>query len=323
VASFPTSDPAAPPARNGDPVAQNYRAFGLVIRSDIPLPELTPAEPGESPDITIVLAPLERPLPTREHGTVVEFADNGDHYLAWPEVAAFQFRGRDRVEVHPHPDASMAYLAFPLLGPIFGLLLHARGLLVLHASAIDIGGRAAIFVGDKLAGKSTTAAAFLRAGHRLLTDDLLAIDLSDAGAPRILPAYGQLKLSDEASSAVLVRNSEPLPLVYPGFEKRQHRLTSHFQHDTIAPDRLYVLERGGEQPATVALQGIDALQAIMRFSYIVRFGKAALPGKAEAEHMQLCARLARFTHVARLHIPADLDRLDETVALAEAELMNE
>ncbi|CAN5380617.1 hypothetical protein BH10PSE12_BH10PSE12_34720 [soil metagenome] len=321
---FPPTDSDAPGTGPADNVAQNYRAFGLIIRSDVPLPELAPVGCDDaqtlSPDITIVLAALERPLPTRQDGTTVEFGDNGDHYLAWPEVGAFQFRGRDRVEVQPHPDASMAYLAFPLLGPIFGLLLHARGLLVLHGSAIEIDGKGAIFVGDKLAGKSTTAAAFLRAGHRLLTDDLLAVDLSDAQAPRILPAYGQLKLSDEASSAVVVQESEPLPLVYAGFEKRQHRLTSRFQHDTIAPNRLYQLARGGTQPASTALNGVDALQAIMRFSYIARFGKAALPGKAEAEHMQLCAQLARFTQVARLDIPADLDRLDETVALVRTDM---
>lgn len=318
---MPSTFPAEPATEiRGALAPTDYLAFGLAIRSDVPLPELTPIAPVPVPDIQIVLSSSDRPLPTLDQGMIAEFAEDGTHYLAWPEVAAFQFRGEGRVEVHPHPDASMAYLAFPLLGPILGLLLHARGLLVLHASAIEIGGLGAMFVGDKLAGKSTTAAAFLRAGHRLLTDDLLAIDLTDAAAPRILPAFGQLKLSDEAAAAITVRDSEPLPLVYPGFEKRQHRLTNDFRHDSIAPHRLYVLERGGEDAGSTRQQGVDALQAIMRFSYIVRFGRAALPGKAQAELMRLCARLAGCVHVARLHIPADLDRLDETVALVRSEM---
>lgn len=317
-----TTSPANATAK-GDPAicgARNYRAFGMIIRSEIPLPELTPAHADEIPDVDVVLVAGDQPLPALEDGLVAQFAENGDHYFAWPDVATFQFRGTDRIEVQPYPGAPMTYLAFPLLGPIFGLLLHARGLLVLHASAIEIDGRGAIFVGDKLAGKSTTAAAFLRGGHRLLTDDLLAVDLSGKAGPRILPAFGQLKLSDEAASTIQIQRAEALPLVFPGLEKRQHRLGGPFQHDAIPPHRLYVLDRGGEEAVSDQLTGADALRAVMRFSYIVRFGKAALPGKAEADHMQRCARLARAVGVARLGVPADLGRLDETVALVRAEM---
>jgi hypothetical protein len=302
----------------GKPLAEQggtYRAFGLTIQSEIPLPELMPAPPGPV-DLVIALRPTGRPTPRPEDG--VSFAFTADeHYLAWPGVAAFRIHGTERIDVEPDPEAPLAYLAFPLLGPVLGLLLHLRGLLVLHASAIDIGGRSAIFVGDKMAGKSTTAAAFLRAGHRLLTDDLLAIDLSDPAHPQILPAFPQLKLSDDASAAVRIDGAEALPLVYEGFEKRQHRLGGEFSFDQITPSRLYVLDRGGDVPHAFPLTGIEALKAVLRFSYIVRFGKEALPGKLEAEHMQRCAALARTVQVARLQIPADLARLDETVALVE------
>lgn len=56
----------------------------------------------------------------------------------------------------------------------------------------------------------------------------------------------------------------------------------------------------------------------MRFSYISRFGKAVLAGRAEADHLQRYARLTRQIGVSRLRIPADLDRLDESVRLVEA-----
>lgn len=297
-----------------------YRAFGMAIASTLPVAELSPGEESDPVDLVIELGSVGELLPAREDGVTFRLSDQDDHFLVWPGVAAFRILGTERIVVEPYPDTPTAYLAFPLLGPIFGLLLHLRGLLVLHASAVEIDGRGAVFVGDKMAGKSTTAAAFLRAGHRLLTDDLLAIDLSDPAVPTILPAFAQLKLSREASSAVKVAGSEELPLVFPAFEKHQHRLHGPFEHGAVPAGRLHVLRRGGTEPGWEPLSGVDAIRAVMRFSYIVRFGKAALPGRAEAEHMKQCAALAKAIDIGVLSIPADLDRLDETVALVNREM---
>lgn len=301
------------------PPVNEYLAFGLSIRSDIPLPELSPsARTGRDADLSIRLAPCGRPLPPEGSAVVIDFDPDGRHYLAWPGVAAFRFHGPTRIDVDPYPGVSMALLAFPLLGPVFGLMLHMRGALVLHASAVAVGGKSAVFVGDKMAGKSTTAGAFVEAGHRLLTDDLLAIDLVDPVVPRILPAFAQLKLSEESSAAIQLGDAEALPLAHASLPKRQFRLGGGFSHRQMRLDHIFVLQRGGEAPMVEPLEGFDALGAIMRFSYIARFGGAVMQGNGEAEHLQRCARLARKTRVSRLHVPADLERLGETVAFVQA-----
>ncbi|KQX18098.1 MULTISPECIES: hypothetical protein [unclassified Sphingomonas] len=299
--------------------ATEYFAFGLSIRSDVPLPELSPSElTGRHPDLAIRLEPCGRSLPPEGTGVVIDLDPAGGHYLAWPGVAAFRFRGTGRIDVEPYAGVPAALLAFPLLGPIFGLMLHLRGALVLHASAVAIGGASAVFVGDKMAGKSTTAAAFIEAGHRLLTDDLLAIDLVDPLVPRILPAFAQLKLSEESSAAIDLDGAEALALPHAGLPKRQFRLSGGFSHRQVRPDDIFVLERGGDAPSVEPLEGFDALRAVMRFSYVARFGRAVLQGTAEADHMQRCARLARQARLWRLRIPAGLDRLRDTVAFVEA-----
>ncbi|MFC0304446.1 serine kinase [Sphingomonas sp. C8-2] len=301
------------------PPPTEYFAFGLSIRSDIPLPELSPSElTGRDADLSIRLEPCGRPLPPEASGVVIDLDPDGGHYLAWPGVAAFRFHGPARIDVEPYPGISAELLAFPLLGPVFGLMLHMRGALVLHASGVAIGGRSAVFVGDKMAGKSTTAGAFVEAGHRLLTDDLLAIDLVDPLVPRILPAFAQLKLSEESSAAIDLGDAEALPLAHASLPKRQFRLGGGFSHRQVRPDHIFVLQRGGEAPMVEPLEGFDALGAVMRFSYIARFGRAVLAGAAEAEHLQRCGRLARTAQVSRLHVPVGLDRLDETVAFVHA-----
>jgi hypothetical protein len=81
-----------------------------------------------------------------------------------------------------------------LLRPMLAILCHKRRLLPIHASCVQIGGRAVAFAGPSAAGKSVLAAAFLQAGFPLLADDLIAVDPFAPGGPIVLPTFPQLKL---------------------------------------------------------------------------------------------------------------------------------
>ena len=59
-----------------------------------------------------------------------------------------------------------------------GAILMQRKVFPLHGSAIAINGKAYAFVGDSGAGKSTLASAFLNKGYQLLSDDVIAVSLS-------------------------------------------------------------------------------------------------------------------------------------------------
>jgi hypothetical protein len=114
-----------------------------------------------------------------------------------PGIGTFLVRDGREILVDPDPDAGDALLQLALLGPVLAALLQQRGDLVLHASAVEIDGAAVGFLGGRGAGKSTMAAALLRRGYPLLTDDILAVSLED-GSPRVLPGFPQLKLWPDA-----------------------------------------------------------------------------------------------------------------------------
>ena len=61
---------------------------------------------------------------------------------------------------------------------MYGALLMQRKILPLHGSAVAIDGKAYAIVGDSGAGKSTLASAFLNKGYQLLSDDVIAVSLS-------------------------------------------------------------------------------------------------------------------------------------------------
>jgi hypothetical protein len=130
------------------------------------------------------------------------WAMSGNSFLlAVPGVARFLLtEGREityQVERGGDPDDVTAFL----LGSVFGILLHQRGQLVLHASAVEVGGRAVLFCGRSGAGKSTLAAALNKRGYPLLLDDICAVDLAD-GVPMAQPDGRRIKLWTQAIAAL-------------------------------------------------------------------------------------------------------------------------
>ncbi|WP_306796751.1 serine kinase [Mesorhizobium sp. GbtcB19] len=310
----PATETMAPSGR----VRHFYKAYGLIVSSQVALPELEPTPPA-TPDLEIAVGPIYFPDAASQGATAFRF-EPARQYLSWQAVGTFMISGsRRRIDVDPAPGIDDPLLAFPLLGPVMALALHQRGLLVLHASAIAVDGKSVIFMGDKGAGKSTTAGAMIRAGHRLLTDDVVALDLSDPDRPMILPGFPQLKLAADAAGAIHLEQAEVRPQVHPQIDKAQHRLRDGFAAEAVPVSRLYVLERGG-QAAISPLTGAAALPAVLKFSYVTRFGREALADDFAAAHLSQCALIAGRIGVSRLEVPAGLDRIDEAVVAIEADL---
>lgn len=295
-------------------VTHRYNAFGLNIASDFPLEELRLGDDSVPADLTIIDRDIGIDLPSEEDGVVMNYSDPDGAVMAWPGVAAFRFVDLNTIWARKYDEAPDKYFAFPLLGPVMAWYLNMRGLFVLHSSAVHFEGRTLAFLGDKLAGKSTTAAAFVRAGASLVTDDLLAIKLTKGEAPICLPAFPQLKLEDIAAETLQVAGTTPRPLVMEGFPKRQHTLDT-MTTQAVPITCLVRLERGGDRPVFEPSAGAEAAGALNRFSYLPRFHDAPWSKEDHARHFANCVGLAQQSQVGTLRVPDDLGALDDAVAL--------
>src|SRR5207237_1442435 len=150
---------------------------GLDICSILPLPELLPG--NGCADARVRLGKVDGLPPEARARKVYARADAGNAYLFWQGVGAFQITHGREITVEPAPGVEARALRLFLLGPALALLLSQRGLLVLHASAVAVEGRAIAFLGESGQGKSTTAAAFLAHGHTVVADDVLAVRIDD------------------------------------------------------------------------------------------------------------------------------------------------
>jgi energy-coupling factor transporter ATP-binding protein EcfA2 len=100
----------------------------------------------------------------------------------------------------------------------FGILLHQRGRIVLHASAVRVRDSAVLFCGPSGAGKSTLAAALVDAGYDLVTDDFCGISVHADGTPWVEPDGRQLKLWQNSIDKLDLGERRTVP-VRPAIEK--------------------------------------------------------------------------------------------------------
>ncbi|MEA2248305.1 MAG: hypothetical protein QOH46_2834 [Solirubrobacteraceae bacterium] len=103
--------------------------------------------------------------------------------IGMPSVGEFRLdRERRHIVVRVRERWSAEVLLHPGLAPAASVIAHWMGRAGLHAAAVTVGGRAWGLLGDKGAGKSTTAANLVGLGCGLVTDDLLVVDDMEAFA---------------------------------------------------------------------------------------------------------------------------------------------
>lgn len=177
------------------PSARGY-AYGLEILSDIPLPVLGPGRQGHEVDITICQGTVEYSTgdgPMNLNDFVR--SDDGGLWLNIPDMIAMRIERGERITYAPYPAARDDDVRAFVLGSGLGAILMQRDNLVLHANAIAMpDGAALICMGQSGAGKSTTAAALMKLGYTVLTDDVCAV-----GADGVIrPGIPRLKLCQDA-----------------------------------------------------------------------------------------------------------------------------
>jgi hypothetical protein len=307
-------------ANSGEPMM--YHGFGLNIRSDFEMPELRQADvqaDKKVDTVTIVRGVVDRADPVGFLGRTHAF-ERSETYLGMSNVGKFLISGTECVTCQMFPDFPDHLAGFAVLGPIMATIMHLRGNLVLHGSALEVGDGAVMFLGDKGAGKSTMAGAMTRAGHMLISDDVLAVDADEIGRLAVVNAYPTIKLSDEAIADFGAERFQLLPLDATIPSKQRARVTGSPRRERTPIVRVYILARGAEdaEPTIETLPLQEALPQLFTHSYMTRYGGD--PFKHDdgmVRHMRQCAALLNQAPVKRLTVPGAIARLVDAVALVE------
>jgi hypothetical protein len=292
-----------------------YRVHGLVIASELEFPELAPvtSELARPPDLIVRLAKLPADLETIATDVPGLFLTRDSLLLVVPGAGRFAVRDGAEVTIEMVDNPDMALLRLYFFGSVMGLVCHQRGILPLHASAVAFDGQAIAFCGDPGMGKSTLAAFCVKAGARLVADDVLVVSIEGGSYVMANPGMPKVKLWRDALEA-LGRTTEGLSPDWARSEKFHVPAGHLVVTEPVRLSRIYILDADENAGAGVitAVSGAEAVPELIQNTYRREYLDFA---HRRAAHFADCIRLSTLTPVVRLRRKRDPARLMMTASM--------
>lgn len=252
-----------------------------------------------------------RGVPTGRAGVHSELTPDGD--FLWGAARDRRWgalrvnAGADLVQWSTSDRVARSDVRAALCGPIMGAILARRGLLALHATTVAFEGEAIMLVGDKHAGKSTTAAALCDAGACVVAED---ISVAQRRGDDIFVRRGSQRLRlDRTSPGAIGRPRHGLVLQHgdkeyvdvPGIADAEARLAMVvFLGPRVAHDRSAAFDR---------LTAAAATAGLMRG----RYGHDELLAPIANVHFTESAFIADQLECLRIALPNSIEHLRDAL----------
>lgn len=181
-----------------------YNVYGLTVRSEIELSELTEDNKisieGRQNiiDVNIRYDEMPKEIIDKVNDNCDCSYDFKESWFHMPEVAIYRICNGKDIYIK-RLQGEMQEIKTFLLGGAFICLLFQRKTIALHGGCILINDGSIIVTGGCGAGKSTLTSAFRKYGYKYLADDLSVIGINDYGKLEVKSAYPQQKLCRDAA----------------------------------------------------------------------------------------------------------------------------
>jgi hypothetical protein len=295
-------------------VSYSYGISGLHVSSDVMLPgAVALAVCRDEPDVLIRHHPVPETLSSVQASGPTWQTGDKRFLLRIPDIARFLISEGHEIAYELEEGAHESDVPIFILGSVFGILLHQRERVVLHASAVRVNDKAVLFCGSSGAGKSTIAAALAQRGYPLVIDDVCAVSFA-SGKPTVYSDGRQLKLWEHAISRLdlaqrrgkRVRTSLEKFYVDPG----------EVFNEPLALGAVYVLReaRPPHMPGIEQPNVVDAMLLLRRNAYrpllVRRLGQ-------DTNYFHAATAIANAAGIFHLSRPFDFAKMPEVLGWLE------
>ncbi len=286
-----------------------HRLYGLVVAASRALPA---ADASGPPDIVIHEHPFRRPssLPLNSEGYSYEQLANGEIHVSWSDLFDFIVsKDGSRIDVYADASSPSEAVYTYLITQLISVALLQKSVESLHASAVEVAGKAVVLLGDSGYGKSTLTAALIQRGALLITDDLLVLDECD-GSYEAAPGARRLKLAPETANTLGI-TWDSVPMV-DGSGKFVYAIDeSKCASSSIPIDGIVLLTPLATHARVEPVSLAEATRAVLGAT----FNPLHTQPDRLTRLMHNAEKIARGTRIVRMHVPRDLPAIDNVAAL--------
>jgi hypothetical protein len=292
--------------------------FGYRVRSALPFaftrggsaPDELEVVESHEPDPGPEGEPLREWLPTAERPLHARLFQEDGRWRMWVAGLGSYRVDADAARIEVPSGAPTVAREERLWGIPSVLCFTARGDHSLHAASVEVGGRALVFGAPGRHGKTTTAAALVRAGGRLLAEDSTCIRISSEGAA-VVPGPAMLRVRPDSHRAVEIPGTHEL-------ERTADRIHLALDDDRrgdgepVALRDLFLLRPS--EDAGIRLERVSAEDAIPDL-WALSFSTPT--DRDRARCFDRLAELVSSIRVWNLRRPLSYDALDDVVRAVE------
>lgn len=305
-----------------DPSLSYVGVYGITMATDL---DLVAPLPERAPPADLHVTQRDQPFDIDPDEIIRGGSDIASDGLPtsgrFREGEIYFFRFADAVDFRIEPNHITYYLRDDfyaygielwLLGIVLAFWLEWQGTPALHASAAVIDGNAVGFMASNRGGKTSLATACMQQGYPLLTDDILAVHVTEDAAIG-QPAFPQMRMWPE-HAAHFVEDAEALDTVHPYIEKRRVPVDDIGPFtDTPHPLRAIYLPDRQDEKTSVDIEPVSSSEAVIelvRESFVATLVEAA---GFQPERLQTLSQLVQHVPVRRLIYPSGVEHLPRVV----------
>lgn len=294
----------------------SYKAHGLIIHSEINFPELE--KTNSKPQIEIKWGKIDSSSKEIISEGVFRVASHyklspDSVYLIWNDIEICEIITGNKIIVNHYTNIEDSFLRALILGPALGILMHQRGRLVLHASAVQMKDGVVAFMGHNGMGKSTTTMTFYQQDYPLVADDILSIEFDDNGNPYVFPGFPRIKLWSETIQ-LFEKDVEKYPLINSKSDKRSY-FVNNFSKNIMPLKRVYIIEND-EKTSLEPINPHNALIELLRNSYSANIFQKT----DQATNLGNYGQIVKNVPIKTLTVIRSLNKLSEIIEVVEKDL---
>lgn len=293
-----------------------YKVYGLNIKSEMIIPELTILEDSERDNIDVKIVYKEM------HEDISKLIEKGinAHYKKqrmWfhiKGVASYCICNGNEITIDICENSDPQLVKVYILGSVLGMILLQRNIVAIHGGSIVIDDKGCIFTGDKGAGKSTLTTALRQRGYKFVSDDVAAIKMNKVNM--INPGFGYQKLCEDTMEKLGYDTSKYEPFRSDMNIKYIVPALDSFVKEEVPFKAVFELTVGEVDSVKIEeITGIEKIQNFMK--NIFRIEMLHYSGGISTEYFKKCVEIAKEIKYYKIIRPKDKFTVDEQIAIIE------